>query len=71
MTARYCLPLSTGEHSMGIHEELVAELKDAMKSRDKARTNVIRQIQRRRGRRFVQGNHRLLRQEDGKGSQRV
>ena len=30
---------------MGIHEELVAELKDAMKSRDKARTNVIRQIE--------------------------
>ncbi len=30
---------------MGIQEELAAELKDAMKARDKARTNAIRQIQ--------------------------
>ena len=30
---------------MGIQDELSAELKDAMKSRDKARSNVIRQIQ--------------------------
>lgn len=30
---------------MGIQQELVAELKDAMKARDKARTSVIRQIQ--------------------------
>ena len=30
---------------MGIHDELAAELKDAMKARDKARSNVIRQIE--------------------------
>jgi uncharacterized protein YqeY len=30
---------------MGIQEELAAELKDAIKARDKARTNVIRQIE--------------------------
>ncbi len=30
---------------MGIQSELSAELKDAMKARDKARTNVIRQIE--------------------------
>ncbi len=30
---------------MGIQEELVAELKDAMRAKDKARTSVIRQIQ--------------------------
>ena len=30
---------------MGIQQELAAELKDGMKSRDRARTNVIRQIE--------------------------
>lgn len=30
---------------MGIQEELAAELKDAIKSRDKARSNVIRQVE--------------------------
>lgn len=30
---------------MTIHDELVAELKDAMKARDQRRTNVIRQIE--------------------------
>ena len=30
---------------MGIQQELATELKDAMRARDKARTNVIRQIQ--------------------------
>lgn len=30
---------------MGIQQELAAELKDAMKARDRARTNVIRQIE--------------------------
>ncbi len=30
---------------MGIQDELAAELKDAIKSRDKARSNVIRQVQ--------------------------
>ena len=30
---------------MGIQEELTAELKDAMRARDKARTNVIRQVE--------------------------
>lgn len=30
---------------MGIREELASELKDAMKARDKARTNAIRQVE--------------------------
>jgi len=30
---------------MGIRDELVSELKDAMKARDKARTNAIRQVE--------------------------
>lgn len=30
---------------MGIREELAAELKDAMKTRDRARSNVIRQVE--------------------------
>ena len=30
---------------MGIQDELAAELKDAMKSKDRARTSVIRQIE--------------------------
>ncbi len=30
---------------MGIQDELAVELKDAMKARDKARTNVIRQVE--------------------------
>ena len=30
---------------MGIREELASELKDAMKSRDRARTNAIRQVE--------------------------
>ena len=30
---------------MGIRDELASELKDAMKARDKARTNVIRQVE--------------------------
>ena len=30
---------------MSIHDDLVAELKDAMKTGDKARVNVIRQVE--------------------------
>jgi len=45
MSCRSERPIKGFDTAMGIHDDLTAELKEAMKARDKARINVIRQIE--------------------------